>query len=58
MPKNLKTKEQQTARSRRTLALSPSLLAALVAHRDRQEFERKRAGSLWQESGLVFTSSI
>ncbi|MBW3633729.1 MAG: hypothetical protein KY456_11955 [Chloroflexi bacterium] len=52
------TKEPKTPRSRRTLALSPSLLAALVAHRDRQEFERKRAGARWQESGLVFTSTV
>lgn len=51
-------KEPKTSRGRRTLALSPSLTAALVAHRDRQEFERKRAGSLWQESGLVFTSIV
>jgi len=58
MPKNLITKEQQTVRSRRTLALSPLLVAALVSHRDRQDFERKRAGSLWQESGLLFISSI
>ena len=32
--------------------------AALVAHKDRQEFERKSAGGGWQENGLVFTSSI
>lgn len=50
-------KEPKTARSRRTLALSPSLVTALTAHRDRQEFERKRAANLWQETGLVFTSS-
>jgi integrase len=51
-------KEPKTARSRRTLALTPSLVAALLAHRDRQEFERKRAGADWHESGLVFTSTI
>ncbi|MDF3043661.1 MAG: integrase family protein [Thermomicrobiales bacterium] len=34
-----------------------SLVAALIAHKDRQEFERKRAGERWQESGLVFTST-
>jgi integrase len=51
-------KEPKTARSRRTLALSPSLVAALVARKDQQEFERKRAANLWQESGLVFTSSV
>jgi integrase len=49
-------KEPKTARSRRTLALSPSLVAALTAHKDRQAFERFKAGRRWQESGLVFTS--
>jgi integrase len=29
----------------------------LTGHKDRQEFERKRAGSRWQASGLVFTST-
>jgi integrase len=29
-----------------------------MAHKDWQEFERKRDGALWQESGLVFTSAI
>ncbi len=52
------TKKPKTARSRRTLALSPSLVAALIAHKDRQEFERKKAGSRWHESGLVFTSTV
>jgi integrase len=36
-------KEPKTPRSRRPLALTPSLVAALLAHKDRQEFERKRA---------------
>lgn len=49
-------KEPKTERSRRTLALSDSLVTALKAHRDTQGFERKQAGKLWQESGLVFTS--
>ena len=34
------TKEPKTARSRRTRALSLSLVAAPVAHKDRQEFAR------------------
>lgn len=51
------TKEPKTARGRRTLALSPSLVAALTAHKDRQQFERVKAGRLWCESGLVFTST-
>jgi integrase len=56
--KEIVIKEPKTERSRRTLALTPSLVSALLAHRDRQEFERKRAGSLWQESGLVFTTMV
>ena len=49
-------KEPKTDRSRRTLALSDSLVDALKKHQDKQAFERKQAGKLWQESGLVFTS--
>jgi integrase len=56
--KEIVIKEPKTERSRRTWALTSSLVSALLAHRDRQEFERKRAGSLWQESGLVFTTSV
>jgi len=56
--KEIVIKEPKTERSRRTLALTPSLVAAMLAHRDRQEFERKRAGADWQETGLVFTSTI
>src|SRR5215213_1433207 len=56
--KGIVIKEPKTERSRRTLALTPSLVSALVAHKDRQEFERKSAGKDWQESGLVFTSKI
>jgi Phage integrase family len=28
------------------------------SHKNRQEFERKRAGSRWQQSGLVFTTTV
>jgi integrase len=56
--KEIVIKEPKTARSRRTLALTPSLVSALIAHRDRQEFERKRGGNHWQESGLVFTTMV
>src|SRR5688572_3257363 len=54
--KEIVIKEPKTERSRRTLALTPSLVAALLAHRDRQEFERRLAGTHWQETGLVFTT--
>ena len=42
----------------RTLAIPPTLLAALVAHRLRQGVERRRAGRRWEEHGLVFCSEI
>jgi hypothetical protein len=47
-----------TERSRRTLALIPSLVSALLAYRDCQEFERRRADMDWQETRLVFTLII
>ena len=46
----------KTASSKRTLPLSPSLLAVLKAHHDHQDEERLLAGSRWQEHGLVFTT--
>ena len=49
-------KEPPTARSWCTLALSPSLVAALTAHKDRQVFERLMVGQRWHDSGLVFAS--
>jgi integrase len=48
--------ELKTRNSRRTLHLGKGLTAALLAHRDRQDFERKRAGEAWTEHGLIFTS--
>lgn len=56
--KELHIQEPKTARSKRTLALPDSLAAALKAHKDAQAFERARAGDRWQESGLVFTSTV
>lgn len=50
--------ETKTDRSRRTIALPAPLVAALRAHRVHQLEERLAAGSRWQESGLVFTSSV
>jgi hypothetical protein len=32
--------------------------AALLSHRERQEAERLTAGDSWQESSLVFTTSV
>lgn len=50
--------EPKTAQSRRTVALPVIVVTALTAHRERQRFERKWAGSRWQEHGLVFTTTI
>lgn len=50
--------EPKTAQSRRTVALPSIVVTALTAHRERQRFERKWAGSRWQEHGLVFTTTI
>jgi integrase len=38
------------AKSRRTLALPPSLVQAFIRHRDAQAFERVAEGALWRES--------
>jgi integrase len=40
----------------RVVRLTDMATAALEAHREAQNEERARAGSLWQETGLVFTS--
>jgi integrase len=51
-------KEPKTEKSRRTLTLPPSMIAALKAHRDRQAFERAATTDHWQETGLVFTTTL
>jgi integrase len=42
----------------RVVKLTASAVAALKAHKATQNEERLRAGSLWQDSDLVFTSTI
>ncbi len=57
----LAAKEPKTARSRRTLALPPSLVAALREHRDRQGLETKEAadrGRRWDGTGYVFVTPV
>lgn len=44
--------------AKRTLHLSPALVAMLKRHRKEQAQERLRAGNLWQQSGLVFTTEF
>src|SRR5262249_61951430 len=46
------------SRSRRSLALPQFAIAALLAHRARQEEERQSAGDLWEERGLVFATRL
>ena len=50
--------EPKTAGSRRVVRLPSVALNALRRHRVRQLQERLLAGSRWQETGLVFTTSI
>jgi integrase len=50
--------DTKTKKSRRTLALPRRCVDALTLHRQRQDRDRQRAGTAWQDTGLVFTSSI
>jgi len=50
--------ELKTPRSRRTLALTAELQAALRQHHARQAEARIAAGALWQDHGLIFTTEI
>jgi integrase len=44
--------------ARRTLKLTPRALETLKAHKARQNAERLRAGSRWQDHGLVFPNTV
>jgi integrase len=50
--------DTKTEKSRRTLALPQSAVAALREHRKWQASSRLAAGPLWQDTGLVFTTSV
>ena len=50
--------EPKTQRSKRTIPLPDQLAAALEDHHKRQAKERAAAGSLWRDSGCVFTTPI
>jgi integrase len=45
-------------RSRRTIPLSPAVVAMLRKHRKNQMAERLRAGNQWTGTGLVFTTRL
>jgi integrase len=49
--------DTKTGRSRRTLGLPQSAVAALREQRKRQAAAQLAAGELWQDHGLVFTSN-
>lgn len=50
--------EPKTSRSRRTIAMPQSIVAALKDHRERQLAEKGLAGTRWEENGLVFTTPL
>ena len=50
--------EPKTVRSRRTIALPQTAVSALRTHRAQQLQERLFAGSRWQGTGLVFTTTF
>ena len=50
--------DTKTERSKRTLRLPERAVAALRKHKARQAEQRLLAGELWQDRGLVFSSSI
>lgn len=53
----LERSSTKTEASVRTIALPPTLLEMLRAHRERQQ-EQRAVARRWTESGLVFTSSV
>jgi integrase len=50
--------DTKTEKSRRTLALPWRCVEALREHRKRQAKDRLKAGELWQDHGLVFSSTV
>jgi integrase len=50
--------DTKTQKSRRTLTLPNRCVEALRKLWDQQERDRKRAGEVWQESGLLFASRV
>jgi len=50
--------ELKTPKSRRTLALTPEMVAMFRQHRIRQAEAQMAAGTRWQDYGLIFSSEI
>ncbi|MFN0122281.1 MAG: site-specific integrase, partial [Blastocatellia bacterium] len=51
-------KDTKTSSGRRTLPLSPELIARLQRHRERQAEARRHAGRGWHDRGFVFCDAI
>lgn len=58
MPGGLQRTEPKSDRSRRTIAMPTIVAKALRGHRARQLTKRLAAGSRWQETGFVFTTTL
>ncbi|CAN5150717.1 site-specific integrase [soil metagenome] len=56
--KALAFSEPKTDRSRRTVPLSPAVVAMLRKHKAAQAAEKLRAANQWRDSGLVFTNEF
>ena len=54
----LEISEPKTARSRRTVPLSPAVVSLLKTIKATQAAERLHAGEQWTDSGLVFTTEF
>jgi integrase len=54
----LSTGPVKTDRSRRTIPISPAMVALLRRHRVTQLEERMRAANQWTDTGLVFTTDL
>jgi integrase len=50
--------EPKSPRARRTIPLSPAVIAILKAQRATQAAERLHAGNQWTDSGLVFSTEL
>ena len=50
--------ERKSRRSRRSISMPAVVVDAIKRHQTRQREERLRAGRYWQQTGLVFTSTI
>jgi integrase len=50
--------DTKTKKSRRTLALPPQAVNVLKAHKAKQAADRLAAGELWQDTGVVFCTTV